>query len=160
MTTRLCVSNPEPWVCDDDQLRSEAARECLTCPALEACRRAVEDDPSLRFGAIAGVDYGTAQKPKDTSVAPADDTRECAQCGTVFARVHKEAEARWAGRRFCSNQCVADSRRQDKPTKPCEGCGKDFKRTYHSQTQWAVARFCGNKCANVARVAERRQAAA
>jgi len=154
-----CQEAPEAWVGDNDALRREAAAECLTCPVLDACRRAVAADPTLRFGAIAGVDYGdtsTRAKAVRTVQAGSTETRVCDQCQVTFPRRSKESPSQWAERRFCSRACTGKFQREEfsrthgiPAEKDCPRCGVTFGRPENrSPAQWLAQQFCSASCAN------------
>jgi hypothetical protein len=135
-------------------LRAQAARECLTCPTLDACRRAVDADPTLRFGVVAGVDYGEpVRKPTQTAA----EVKECAWCGNKIELLSNKRRSDWAKQRFCSRRCTGEAKkaRAGLPdAKVCVGCGVKFPRPEgRGAAQWRVQEFCSLQCAARSRAA-------
>jgi hypothetical protein len=88
-----CQDAPEAWVGEDIKLRAEAAKLCLTCPALEWCKAETELIRPVH-GVFAGRDYSRRSATADLT-----------QC----ARVGCDGEFQQAGvgmpRRYCSDRC-------------------------------------------------------
>lgn len=149
-----CQDDPESWVGNDATLRAQAALECLTCPMLDACRRAVEADPSLRFGVMGGVDYGEPVR-KPTRTVP--EVKECAWCGKEIELRSSKRRADWVKQRFCSRRCTGDAKKAEAglpDTKVCVGCGVEFPRPEgRGATQWRVQEFCSIPCSARGRAA-------
>lgn len=88
-----CQDAPEAWVGEDIKLRAEAAALCLTCPALDWCKKhTAEFKPE--HGVWAGRDYSRRSATADPI--------PCARngCDNEF-----EQAAVGAPRRYCSDRC-------------------------------------------------------
>lgn len=77
------------------------------------------------------------------------ETKLCENCGTVFPRRKRIADAAWAVRRYCGRPC-SFAAHGHKPglTKCCDQCGVVFPRALVSVSQgrWAKRRFCSRRC--------------
>ena len=106
-----CQEAPEAWTGGDIDLRAEAVTLCQTCPDLEACRARVENDPTLRFGVIAGIDYdGPKRRPGRPKQDDDRETKDCDHCGTTFERQPGRRDSQWATQRYCGNSCSISAR--------------------------------------------------
>ena len=141
MTTTPCQRDPEKWVGDNNILRARAAKDCLTCPVLDACRDGAFGDPrSTEYPMVwAGVEY------VDGVPVEAKESAACAACG-------RKAVRRSDGK-FCSRECYhASTITPDLPReKACETCQEKFTRGDWNSTKWRAARFCSRQCAGMAR---------
>ena len=89
-----CQENPEMWVSDFPSERSEAAKECKACPAIEWCADwAAKIEPT--WGVFAGVDHSrTKLKPRQ----PAASVCQNPECGAGLMYDGTR-------RRFCRDTC-------------------------------------------------------
>jgi endogenous inhibitor of DNA gyrase (YacG/DUF329 family) len=73
--------------------------------------------------------------------------KDCRICGSTFRRNRKYSNAQWSAARYCSLQCLGQSKRPDPRTKACERCGTEFvRRPNLGERQWEHQRFCSNRC--------------
>lgn len=105
-----CQEAPEAWVGDDQDLRAEAAEECLSCEFFVACQRAAES-VKPKFGVWAGVDYTPKNgRPRGVRAKTAKQERLCEWCEETFLR-GKLSARQWKARRFCGHDCANHARR-------------------------------------------------